>query len=102
MLDLSHPRSAAILAAARTEERIRAGLLGWLGGGETAGPAELLGRWLPDLHALNRAHFGADPGIARTLEALEDAVRRGDVHAARAGFLALAEGPGDNFGTWAI
>ena len=102
MLNLDHPQSAAILEAARIEDRIRVLLLDWQQTGTLAGRSALLTLWLPELHRLNERHFEADPGISRTLEALADAVRDTDAQVAWARFLALAEHPGDNFGTWAI
>lgn len=102
MLDPAHPQTQYVCAASRTEERLRAGLLDWLDGRPFTGRSEMLERWLPELHALNCDHFGDDPGIARTLEALAAAVRNTDARAAWKCFLALAEEPGDNFGTWKI
>ena len=94
MLSDAHPQTQYIFEASGTEVRIRARLLDWLDG-----RAEVLDRWLPELHTLNREHFGAAPGITRTLNALATAVQGTDAHVARKCFLALAEHPGDNFGT---
>jgi len=102
MLDLNHPQAEATLAAARIEDQIRLSLLDWQRTGTLTARPALLTRWLPELHRLNRQHFGADPGIARTLQALADAVGGTDAQVAWTRFLALAEQPGDNFGTWAI
>ena len=102
MLSDAHPQTQYIFEASGTEERIRARLLDWLDGRELNGRAEVLDRWLPELHTLNREHFGAAPGITRTLDALATAVQGTDAHVAWKCFLALAEHPGDNFGTWMI
>ncbi len=58
--------------------------------------------WLPERHTLNREHFGADLVIPRALNALVAAVQETDTHVAWSCFLALAEEPGDNVGSWAI
>ena len=87
--------------AARTEERLRAGLLDWLDGRSFTGRWEVLDRWLPELHVLASA-LGQTRASTRTLDALAVAVRDTDAHVAWSCFLALAEEPGDNFGTWAI
>ena len=102
MLDPAHPQSQHIFRASGLEEEIRSQLLAWLEGSTFAGRSEVLDRWLPELQALNREHFGADPGITRTLEALAAAAQGTDARLAWRCFLALAELPGDNFGTWMI
>lgn len=102
MLDLGHPQTALIFEASRLEDQIRPHLLGWLDGGEFGGRREVLDTWLPQLHALNRRGFGNSPAIAATLENLERAVGGDAPGVAWQCFLALAETPGDNFGTWTI
>ncbi|MGY2896876.1 hypothetical protein [Deinococcus sp. UYEF24] len=104
MLDLAHPQTRSVFEASAIQERIRPRLLGWLDGNELSGPvrAEILDCWLPELHALNWGHFGNRPGITRTLDTLAAAVRGTDAQVAWSCFLALAEHPGDNFGTWMI
>ena len=102
MLDLADPHTQYIFDASGLEEKIRPQLLAWREGHALAGRSEVLDRWLPELHALNCGHFGADQGVARTLDALAAAVRDTDARLAWTCFLALAEHPGDNFGTWAI
>lgn len=103
MLDLDHPRSRHVLEAARIEDLIRALLLAWCKDEATASSArsEILQVLLPQLEALNAAHFGASTQIYRTLDALGQAVQSADAGKAWRAFGAL-DGPGDNFATWAI
>ncbi|WP_407569516.1 hypothetical protein [Deinococcus altitudinis] len=91
-------RIEAVFAAAATEDRIRGHLLN----ADAPGRQEILNVLLPRLFQLNREQFGDSAGIAATLAALEGAVRAADAAAAWEAFLALAERPGPNFGTWAI
>ena len=106
MLDVNAPQSAYIFQASAVEERIRTELLLMR---DAKSAAELLGReqeiclvLIPRLHQLNEQHFGDSPKIRRTVEALERAVSDPDRAEAWNCFLALAEHPGDNFGTWMI
>ena len=103
MLDLDHPQSRHVLEAARAEDLIRKQLLAWRDDPATASSArsEILQVLLPQLEALNAAHFGASKKIYRTLDALGNAVQGADAEQAWRAFGAL-DGPGDNFGTWAI
>lgn len=103
MLDVDHPRAPETMEAARLEELIRRQLLRWCEEEvyEPVARAQLLQILLPKLDALNARHFGASKKIARTLEALRVAVQRESAASAWLAFQAL-EGPGDNFGTWAI
>ena len=115
MLDLDHPRSRHVLEAARIEDLIRKQLLAWRADEAAASSAriEILRTLLPQLEALNAAHFGASKKIHRTLDeallddafdardALGRAVQGADAGTAWQVFGAL-DGPGDNFGTWAI
>ncbi|MFM9922985.1 hypothetical protein VLK31_08345 [Variovorax sp. H27-G14] len=103
MLDLDHPRSRHVLEAARIEYLIRKLLLAWRKDEATASSArsEILQVLLPQLEALNAAHFGASTDIYRTLDALGRSVQGGDAGKAWQAFAAL-EAPGGNFGTWAI
>jgi hypothetical protein len=103
MLDLDHPRSQHVLEAARIEDLIRKQLLAWREDEAAASSArmEILRTLLPQLEALNAAHFGASKKIYRTFDALGKAVQGADAAKAWQAFAAL-DGPGDNFGTWAI
>lgn len=106
MLNLDDPQSEYIFKASGIEDRIRAELLLMR---DAKGSAELIGReeeiclvLIPQLHQLNQQHFGDSPKIRQTIQALEQAVGRLDHARAWNCFLALAEHPGDNFGTWMI
>ncbi|MEZ2293345.1 hypothetical protein [Variovorax sp. RCC_210] len=103
MLDLDHPRSRHVLEAARVEELVRKQLLAWREDEAAASSArtQILQVLLPQLEGLNAAHFGASKKIYRTLDALGQAVQGADAGKAWQAFMAL-DGPGDNFGTWAI
>lgn len=103
MLDLDHPQSRHVLEAARIEDLIRKQLLAWQGdpAAELVARAQVLQVLLPQLDALNAAHFGASKKIVRTLDALRRAMQGDSADAAWRAFLVL-DGPGDNFGTWAI
>jgi hypothetical protein len=103
MLDLDHPRSQHVLEAARIEDLIRRLLLAWREDAAAAPPArmQILQTLVPQLEALNAAHFGASKKIYLTLDALGRAVQGADADRAWQAFMAL-DGPGDNFGTWAI
>ena len=103
MLDLDHPRSRHVLEASRVEDLIRKLLLAWREDEAAASSArtEILQTLLPQLEALNAAHFGASKKIYRTLDALGRAVQGSDAERAWRALAAL-DGPGDNFGTWAI
>ena len=106
MLNLDDPQSEFIFEASAIEDRIRAELLLMQG---AKGSAELIGReeviclvLIPKLHQLNEQHFGDSPKIRQTIQALEQAVGRLNHAQTWECFLALAEHPGDNFGTWMI
>ncbi len=106
MLNLNDPQSEFIFQASAVEERIRTELLLMQ---DAKGSAELIGRQeaicfelIPQLHWLNAQHFGDSPKIRQTIQALEQAVGRLDHPRAWKCFLALAEHPGDNFGSWMI
>ena len=106
MLDADDPQSAYIFEASGVEERIRTELLLMR---DAKSAAELLGReqeiclmLIPRLHQLNELHFGDSLKIRHTIQALEQAVIGPDRAEAWSCFLALAEHPGDNFGTWMI
>ncbi|WP_295984313.1 hypothetical protein [uncultured Variovorax sp.] len=103
MLDLGHPRSRHVLEAARIEDLIRRQLLAWRDDRALASSvrADILCNLLPQLEALNAEHFGASKKIHRTLDALGRTVQGADADAAWQAFGKL-DGPGDNFGTWAI
>jgi hypothetical protein len=107
MLDLDHPRSRHVLEAARIEDLIRTLLLAWREDQATdeatasSARSEILQMLLPQLEALNAAHFGASTQIYRTLYALGQAVQGADAGKAWRAFGAL-DGPGDNFATRAI
>ena len=92
-----------MLEAARIEDAIRRQLLAWREDAAVASSArtEILQTLIPQLEALNAAHFGASKKIYRTLDALGRAVQGADAGKAWQAFTAL-DGPGDNFGTWAI
>jgi len=103
MFDLDHPRSRHVLEAARIEDLIRRQLVAWRedDAASSAARAAILGTLLPQLEALNAKHFGASKKIYRTLDALGRAVQGADAEKAWQAFTAL-DGPGENFGTWAI
>jgi len=103
MLDLDHPQGRHVLEAARIEDLIRKQLLAWRADEALASSArsEILQVLLPQLEALNAAHFGASRRIHGTLDALGKAVQGIDADKAWQVFGAF-DGPGDNFGTWAI
>jgi len=103
MLDLDRARSQHVLEAARLEDLVRKQLLAWCNdaAAEPVARAQVLQVLLPQLDALNTAHFGSSKKIARTLDALRGAMQGDSAQAAWRAFLAL-DGPGDNFGTWAI
>jgi hypothetical protein len=104
MLDLDHPQSRHVLAAAHLEGEIQARLLAWRESAAAGGLArqEILRTWLPQLEALNAEHFGASKKIHRTLDTLGRVVQGDDAEAAWQAFHRLLGGPGDNFGTWGI
>ncbi|MEN2468902.1 hypothetical protein [Burkholderia sp. GS2Y] len=101
MLDLDHPMTPYILEAAKVEDRIRHALLAWRDAPES-GHGEIAERLIPLLRTLNDEHFGADPGIAATLNELDAAVCNGNSETSWKIFVQLTAGPGRNFGTWAI
>jgi hypothetical protein len=103
MLDLDHPQSRHVLEAARIEDLVRKLLVAWREDAAAASSAraEILQTLIPQLEALNAAHFGASTTIYRTLDALGRAVQGADADKAWQAFTAL-DGPGDNFGTWAV
>ena len=92
-----------MLEAARIEDLIRRLLLAWREDAAAASPArtQILQTLIPQLVALNAAHFGSSKKIYRTLDALGLEVQGADAGKAWQAFTAL-DGPGDNFGTWAI
>jgi len=103
MLDLNHPRARYVFDAARIETEIRMLLLQWQRAGTP--PADLIectSKSIDALHELNALHFDDDKKITRTLESLHAAINALDCAGSWSAFLALAERPGDNFGTWAI
>lgn len=103
MLNMNHPQTPHVFAAARLEDALRTLLVQWKGTGTP--PPELTEastRLIDALHELNMRHFGGASGITQTLESLRSAIIRSDFNASWACFMALAEAPGDNFGTWAI
>lgn len=103
MLNKDHPQTPHVFAAARLEEGLRALLVQWKRAGSPSSElAETSTRLIDALHELNMSHFGGASGITQTLESLRSAIIRSDFNASWASFIALAEAPGDNFGTWAI
>ncbi|WP_419687916.1 hypothetical protein ACN22W_27720 [Burkholderia theae] len=106
MLDLDHPMTPYILEAAKVEDRIRHALLAWRdapeSGQATSAAGEIAERLIPLLRTLNDEHFGADQGIAATLNELHAAVCNGNPETSWKIFVQLTAGPGRNFGTWAI
>ena len=106
MLNLDDPHSEFIFEASGIEDLIRAELLLMR---DAKGSAELIGReetirlvLIPQLHQLNKQHFDDSPKIRQTIQAFEHAVSGSDHARVWNCFLALAEHPGDNFGTWMI
>ncbi len=103
MLDMDHPQTPHVFAAARLEDALRMLLVQWKGTGTpTPELTEACTRLIDALHELNMSHFGGASGITQTLESLRTAIIRIDFNASWASFMALADAPGDNFGTWAI
>ncbi|MGS0896918.1 hypothetical protein ACVBGC_30950 [Burkholderia stagnalis] len=106
MLDLDSPMTPHILEAARIGDRILSALRAWSRARESghASPAaaEITEQFIPLLRTLNDEHFGADRGIAATLDELHAAVSNADPEKSRRAFQQLTAGPGRNFGTWAI
>lgn len=103
MLDLDHPKSQGTLAAARVEDEMRRQLVAWLSDDSAGAMArhQILQTLLPKLEAINASHFGASKRIYATLDAIVRTVQGADAAAAWQAFSKL-DGPGDNFGTWAI
>ncbi len=103
MLDLNHPQTQYVFAAARLEDGVRMLLVQWRDSGTP--PAELIATISKSINALqelNAKHFGNASGITRTLETLRSAINTFDLAASWSAFMALADTPGDNFGTWTI
>ena len=92
-----------MLEAARIEDAIRKLLVARREDAAAASRVrnEILQTLIPQLEALDAAHFGASKKIYRTLDAFGRAVQGADAGKALQAFAAL-DGPGDNFGTWAI
>lgn len=63
---------------------------------------EILSVWIPELQSLNKNKFGNSASINKTLDALASTVKSGSPDQCWEAFMVLTEGPGDNFGTWAI
>ena len=105
MIDVDTPRGRATLMAAPIEDAIYAHLLAWREAAQArvdaACDAQVTRSLLPQLHHLNVVYFAGSPAIARTLEQLAAAVESGDAESALRAYARL-QGPGDNFGTWAI
>ena len=106
MLNSGNAQSKYVHKAAVIEDQIRAELLAMR---QAKGTAELIGRQeriqhvlIPQLLELNEKHFNNSPAIAHTIVKLNNAIARLDHAGAWECFLALAERPGNNFGTWAI
>ena len=103
MLDLNHPRATYVFHAANIQDKLRICLLQWE---ETGTPPANLNdtacKVINALHELNAQHFDDNKGITRTLESLRSVINAQDCAGSWSAFLALAEWPGDNFGTWAI
>lgn len=104
MLDLSHPQTMHIFLAARLQDEIRTCLVAAIQAKRRLREVDTVRVLLilEQLDSLNSEHFGADVGIASTLERLRDSVRGGDTEIMWSRFLELADTPGKNFGTWAI
>ncbi len=105
MLDLNHPQTEHIFVAARIEDEIRAHLVAMRDSSikdKDARIMEITDTLIPKLHEMNNKHFGSAPGITNTLQRLESAVKSKDLQLSWKAFCALAEEPGENFGTCAI
>lgn len=106
MLDPRDPQSEHVFHAAALEERIRAHLAAIqrdIGGHDMEWRyREIIEGIIPELRRLNEEHFDSSAGITRQLAALEAAAGRHDIEQAWSLFIAFAESPGENFGTWAI
>lgn len=63
---------------------------------------EIINNQIPALRKLNDAHFGASKGIKQMLEELSFFAKQKNLPQCWKKFTALADLPGDNFGTWAI
>ncbi|MDA7418007.1 hypothetical protein PGB34_16710 [Xenophilus arseniciresistens] len=107
MLDLGHPHTQHIFRASAIQDRIRVHIRHIKEGAEPADCArrfeDIAQRIIPELHQLNRDHFGSSAGITRHLEEIALAATQQDVELCGRLFHAMADGMGDNnFGTWAI
>ena len=106
MLDLHDPQTQHIFRAAIVEDEIRAHLVAIRQGGDRTERAsryqDIVSRIIPELRRLNDGHFNASRGITKLLDDLESSVAQQDLDLCWKRFYALAESPGDNFGTWTI
>ena len=94
-----------VFQAAAIQDEIRAHLHGI----KNANPAEanmrygeIINTHIPALRKLNDEHFGSSAGINQILEEIAFFARQQNLPICWKRFTALADLPGDNFGTWAI
>ena len=99
------PDTKAVFQAAAIQEKIREHLHGI----KNANPAEIAMRYaeiintqIPALRTLNSEHFGSSKGINQMLEELAFFAKQKNIDQCWKKFTALADLPGDNFGTWAV
>ncbi|XAM00647.1 hypothetical protein OT109_04490 [Phycisphaeraceae bacterium D3-23] len=106
MLNLNHPLSEHIIRAGALQDRIRSTLnMCWFSDQVLVDEETqiAINTVLFKLTQLNNEHFEANALIQNQLDALSDTILcepRLDVF--RKQFYKFVEGPGDNFGTWAI
>ena len=101
----NQPETKYVFQAAAIQEKIREHLHGI----KNANPAEIGMRYgeiinthIPALRVLNVEHFGSSKGINQMLEELSFFAKQKNIDQCRKKFTALADLPGDNFGTWAV
>lgn len=103
MLNSDDPRSIHVFRASAIQDCIHPILLGWKQSGMlTEEGSRAIEMALAELRALNAMYFNLDPGISRSLDALGDAVRKGEAEFSWELFCVFANSPGENFGTWLI
>jgi len=106
MLDLSDPQTQHIFRAAALEDEIRKQLVAIkkdvMGSEHSSRYLDIVSRVIPALRRLNEEHFGSSYGITKHLDDISAAATQNNLDLCWKHFLALADSPGDNFGTWAI
>ena len=105
MANADNPDRKFVFQAAAIQDEIRAHLHGI----KNANPAEMAMRYgeiinknIPALRKLNDEHFGASKGIKQMLAEITFFAGQKNLPQCWKRFTALADLPGDNFGTWAI